>query len=394
MARLLAWIGPASMMMMILIMARNASMLGRIMYVYPSKLPTPQQPKAETPQVMSCSDARTILDRHNYLTKPEQSTVKCITFINGTFTEESFLTNIPNPFGVYKGLLKRFLSDLVAYSDEASLAGVAIADTVDQVQFPVELAKELMEHGVPILAHALDSSIRDHVVMIPDFHFIQYKAFSNLTTALAKRETPFAERSKRVYWRGRTTGVPCETAATIVSVANHTLRDTCTKCVGLQRIAAAQISTDTPWLDIELTKAVQSCSAKGLERLFPRSNPTGEKHNEEDWILARGILDIDGNANAWGARWRLESGSVIFKVESNVTNAYLSRLEPYVHYIPIHANLSNLASLTKLVQSDEAIPFLQGIAQNARDLMRQDFTYNAEIDRVRSELRHLWRKIK
>lgn len=42
------------------------------------------------------------------------------------------------------------------------------------------------------------------------------------------------------------------------------------------------------------------------------------------------------------------------------------------------------------VQSDEAVPYLKGIAQNAKHLMQEHFTYEAEVARVKRELLHLW----
>ena len=56
---------------------------------------------------------------------------------------------------------------------------------------------------------------------------------------------------------------------------------------------------------------------------------------EAAWADSSGILDVDGNVNAWGLYWRLASGSTIFKVESEHISAYTEHAVPFVHYVPI-----------------------------------------------------------
>ena len=106
---------------------------------------------------------------------------------------------------------------------------------------------------------------------------------------------------------------------------------------------------------------------------------------EVRWAEHRGILDIDGNVNAWGLFWRLASGSVVFKVDSPHTNAYIERMQPWVHYLPIYANLSNLQEMTALVTKPACDALLQNITKN-EVLLTQEFTLSKEITRVALEL--------
>ena len=122
---------------------------------------------------------------------------------------------------------------------------------------------------------------------------------------------------------------------------------------------------------------VQSCSGQGRVRV--PSVP------ELKWAEHRGILDIDGNVNAWGLFWRLASRSVVFKVDSPHTNAYIERMQPWVHYLPIHANLSNLRAMASLVTKPAYDEILLNITKNAV-LLTQQFTLSKEITRVSHEL--------
>ena len=56
-------------------------------------------------------------------------------------------------------------------------------------------------------------------------------------------------------------------------------------------------------------------------------------------------LDIGGvSGTAWGGlRWKMcASGSVVFHIDSHMLDWWHTTLEPYVHYIPVHANVTNL----------------------------------------------------
>jgi hypothetical protein len=69
----------------------------------------------------------------------------------------------------------------------------------------------------------------------------------------------------------------------------------------------------------------------------------------EALIQARGIIDIDGNANSWdGLFWKLLSNSVVLKVESNNSQWYYSQLKPWHHFVPVKADLSDLVEKVEL----------------------------------------------
>jgi len=57
-------------------------------------------------------------------------------------------------------------------------------------------------------------------------------------------------------------------------------------------------------------------------------------------------LLIDGNTTAYSRTyWQLFSNSVIFKQSSNATQWYYRAIKPYVHYIPVNSDLSNLTQM-------------------------------------------------
>ena len=76
----------------------------------------------------------------------------------------------------------------------------------------------------------------------------------------------------------------------------------------------------------------------------------------------------------------------MFRVESKYTNAYIRRLRPWRHYIPIRSDLSDLINVTRLVK----VRNFKYIRENAR-LLVSEFTYDREVNRVAKELSEFWR---
>ena len=54
------------------------------------------------------------------------------------------------------------------------------------------------------------------------------------------------------------------------------------------------------------------------------------------------VLEIDGNIDAWGNRWRMESGSVLFLVKSNFKHFYSDKLVDGVHTTSIYLKICTI----------------------------------------------------
>ena len=77
------------------------------------------------------------------------------------------------------------------------------------------------------------------------------------------------------------------------------------------------------------------------------------------------IINIDGEVNAWRLAAELSYNSVILIVDSkyNYKSWFYKYLIPYVHYIPIKNDLSNLLEeITKLIDDDV---YAENIANNS-----------------------------
>lgn len=102
----------------------------------------------------------------------------------------------------------------------------------------------------------------------------------------------------------------------------------------------------------------------------------GQRIEMHDYQKYKSIIDIDGNS--WSSRFAdlLCMNSVVIKVQPRWIDYFYPELQPWVHYVPVHANLSNLVEIVTMVTSnDNTIQNnMRQIIQNANDWCRSKMT--------------------
>jgi hypothetical protein len=205
---------------------------------------------------------------------------------------------------------------------------------------PIRVKFSVGDHGVG--GELSFSSDSQNSVLVPDSYFVGRNAYENERRHFAARRIAWADRSTTVFWRGSTTG---------------------RRSAGwrsLPRIQLCQIAKDNPHLamDFGINQVVQidcveeeaDINAAGLTKPFVHS---------DNFDAYRYHIDIDGNSNSWpGLFIKLLSGGAVLKVDSQhgYRQWYYSQLVPWVHYIPIAADMSDLIEKVQWVTShdDEA----------------------------------------
>eukprot|EP01038_Epipyxis_sp_PR26KG_P009057 gene9057-12217_t len=254
---------------------------------------------------------------------------------------------------------------LIVAHENLKNGGIVISFFGDDAVLPHEIRKALAESGIVFLSHAYDKSYGlEYVTFVPDHLFVRYEGYKN---TIAKVNSPpfnksFNERLQNIYWRGSATGINF----------GETYN---------QRYYLCKLSKSYSWMNTKITKAFTVAS----DRLYDQEEISAPVSRETDWVASRGVIDIDGSVNAWGLIWRLASGSVIFKFESNWTNSYINNMVPWVHYVPLKADLSDFGEVTRLILDENSIELLHQVSINAKKLASQ-FTLQAEVVRVAIEL--------
>jgi Glycosyl transferase family 90 len=88
-------------------------------------------------------------------------------------------------------------------------------------------------------------------------------------------------------------------------------------------------------------------------------------------------LDIGGvSGTSWGGlRWKMCTGNLVFKVNSWSKDWWYDMIEPYVHYIPVESNLSDLRQVYEWAESHpEEVDIIR---KNGMEKCRETVTFKA-----------------
>lgn len=270
-------------------------------------------------------------------------------------------------FGYYRAMQVAFLKRLVT-SGYLKHSGIFFFITADEATYPSELAKQMYLSGTPLTSHSHKRPIQQEVILSPDFHFIENEGYHSLISEMQNSGKKWHMRVKKVFWRGSTTGPgPCEENL---------------------RVRACAAARSAAWCDVRVSKLLQFCDQSHVPAVSHLLSP---HVHESNWTNYRGILDIDGNVNAWGLFWRLASESVVFRVESEYVNSYSLAMKPWVHYIPIMRNLSDLLDKTGLITSTSVVDTARLFSiQRRAKILTLKFTYDRVLERFASSLELCW----
>ncbi len=208
--------------------------------------------------------------------------------------------------------------------------------------------------SAPVLAFAKDKDSHK-VILIPDFDALSNQSAHLLhTVEHAIKKYPWNKKVSKAFWRGATTGGE-------LSKENF---------LSIPRSQAVRFSLESPSLiDARFTQLVQCDNPQQIQDHFasyfstPRSVKSHLKYKYQ--------LLIDGNTCAYSrAYWQLFSNCAILKQSSPNIQWFYSLLKPYVHYIPLQNDLSDLPE--KVLWSKEHDNEVRKIISNAQALAQEN----------------------
>lgn len=107
----------------------------------------------------------------------------------------------------------------------------------------------------------------------------------------------------------------------------------------------------------------------------------------KDQMKYKYILHIDGHVSAFRLTSELGSGSVVLKVESEWTMWFSHLLKPYVHYVPVKSDLSDLIDQVKWCkQNDDKC---REITRAARELHDTVLSRDGILDHLRDQIKDI-----
>lgn len=238
----------------------------------------------------------------------------------------------------------------------------------EEIPTKEDLGKQTM--GVPAFIMFQDkaSSYEMDKLLFPDAFFIKENKNSNWGRLLANIEKasenyPWAKKISKVFWRGVTTG----------DFHPYTIEN----FSKLPRLTISILSKLYP----DLIDA--NFSAYSPQIMYEHFGPNLrefcqlllggrlQKANEADHLKYKYLISLDGNA-ATGTRvsWIMYSNSVLLKQESDKIQWYYSALKPYVNYVPVKHDLSDIFDQIEWMKENDAK--VEQISINAHNFIQNN----------------------
>ncbi|MEL6682365.1 MAG: glycosyl transferase family 90 [Pseudomonadota bacterium] len=203
----------------------------------------------------------------------------------------------------------------------------------------------------------------DRYTPLPDAFFFRDRGFAETDKFAAQNPIGWNDRSDDIVWRGKPNGMG------IFSLDPEASENP----LVLQRLRMAikcrDLGVDFRFVD---------CPEKPYGRLIEKAGLVAGYVPTNDWGGMKYAIDIDGFTNTWNNYLqRLKLGCCVLKVASPMGyyQWYYHKLVPWQHYVPICADLSDLAQQIDWVQSnpDKA----REIAENGQRVART-LTFESE----------------
>lgn len=214
------------------------------------------------------------------------------------------------------------------------------------------------KYSVPVLAFASDKDllVNNDVILIPDpFALKGYKELFNVMNTGALKYTWDAKIPK-IFFRGSAYGAGPE---------NNDIN-------GFARLRFMNMAANLEFADVGFTSYTAQLNTQFKARVA-KLHPLKPAVSETDSQAYKYLIDVDGNTCSFSRMaWILYSNSVLLKPESTQVQWYYARLKPYIHYLPINADFSNLRAQFNWAQAHQQMA--EEIANNGHNLARDIFT--------------------
>lgn len=177
--------------------------------------------------------------------------------------------------------------------------------------------------------------------------------FQNLND-IVKKDVPFHQKKNALVWRGATTGYGFGNHIPIRSVSRETLVKKYCNEASLKK-----------GINVGLSKIIQEAKKKEKDyEKFLRPTMTFD-----ELLQYKYILSVEGNDVATNTKWIMCSNSVLFMPKPQIESWFLeSKLVPFVHYIPVNDDFSNLE--TQIKWCDQNPKKCKEIIKNANDYVK------------------------
>jgi hypothetical protein len=242
----------------------------------------------------------------------------------------------------------------------------------DEIPNDLNLSEKIL--SVPAFRMSNDTEFlyEKNTLLLPDAYLM--KIWVDLSRRMDKsyKEGQWKNKENKIFWRGGTSGKgknqPYE-------FYNYKL----TNIGKLPRLTLVILSKLYPDLiDAKFISHPQIAKNKDgknlrrvLDRLFGKTIKYNKTLKEEEHLKYKYLISIDGETCAWlRVPWIMLSGSVLVKQESSKIEWFYPALKPYIHYVPVKENLSDIFTQIEWMKNNDEK--MQEIAYNAHEFIKKE----------------------
>jgi len=177
------------------------------------------------------------------------------------------------------------------------------------------------------------------IKIVPDLYYFTSRGYEGSFIG----DMPWMDRQNKIIWRGSTTGLFYQKLEDLDRLPRYRL---CSTMARLGDIADVGFTGVVQASDDQQEGAIRDRLIG--ENLFRSFIPMS------DMAQCRYVLDIDGNSNSWNFIEKMRLGCCLLRVESHWRQWFWPRMRPWVHYVPIANDLSDLAEIVRWCLAHEA----------------------------------------
>jgi hypothetical protein len=225
-----------------------------------------------------------------------------------------------------------------------------------------------------------------YAILIPDQFSLSKEWFDVANEILAlNQEIRWDQKKEAALWRGGFTDIGLPQGGFVPH-----FRD-------CPRFKISKLSSKSPeWVDAGL--GWSDCAE--LDALLQLEQTMKPGASKREHLLCKYLPVLDGHMCTYpGYQWRLLSNSVSFKQDSEQVQWFYSALKPYVHFVPVKNDMSDLMDRIEWAKMHEK-QVLQ-IVENAREfaenhlMIEDDYVYLAEALKQYAKIQKInWSQIK
>ena len=222
----------------------------------------------------------------------------------------------------------------------------------------------------PVLAFCSNNAENS---LVPDRTFYLKNGYA-ADRRLAAAAPSWNERDHTVLWRGGLNGSGSVSGDTMTSDNDRLL----------QRVRLGLAARDIRGTDIKIP--VGKHFDAGLGEHYRSLRIAGGYVPQSQWTHRKFAVDIDGNSNAFSNLYtRLLYGCCVLKVASpfGFRQWYYDELKPWTHYVPVAADLSDLAERVRWCRdNDDVCQAIAAAGQRLAHGMTRDSEKRATVARI------------